>query len=262
MQYGVCGTFDLAPVAQACGFDYLESSVESVLKPAEPAAAFEAVLRTLDAMPLPCPVLNCLVPGRLKLVGPQVDQQAIAAYAATVFQRAHRAGVQILVFGSGAARRIPDGWDHLEAWSQLVAFGRLLASLGAEHGVVVTVEPLNRQETNILNTVSEAAALVRAVDHPSVRLLVDAYHWLLDGDSAEDIVAHGGLLAHAHIATSPKRLPPGAEPCDLASFFDALARAGYTGRLSFEGAIADPVLQLPPALALMHRLEREAARDV
>ena len=257
MQYGVCGGLDLAPVAQACGYDYLESTVAGVLKPLESETAFEEVLRVLAAMRLPCPALNCFIPANLKLVGPKVDLPTLEVYVTTVFRRAQRAGVQIIVFGSGGARQVPDGWDRLEAWGQLMTFGRMIAPIAARHGVTVVVEPLNRRETNEVNTLAKGAALVRAINHPAVRLLVDGYHWLLEGDSADDIVTHGSLLAHVHIATSPTRLPPVAEPCDLQPFFRALVAAGYTGRISFEGKLPDPAATLPAALALMRRLERD-----
>lgn len=260
MQYGVCGGLEMAAVARSCGYDFLEATVGGILKPDEPEAAFEDVLHKVEALPLPLPALNCLVPGRLPLTGPQVDLPAIEAYLQVVFRRAQRAGIRVLVFGSGGARRIPDGFDPAAAWAQLVAFGRRLAELGAAHGVTVVVEPLNRKETNVITTVAEGAALVRAVDQPALRLLVDGYHWLLDGDRAEDIVANGRLLAHAHIATAPRRLPPGAEPCDLAPFFAALARAGYDGRLTFEGSLEQAEQRLPAALAQMRRLAQDAAQ--
>ena len=261
MQYGVCGGLELVDVAQASGYEYLESSVPALLKPLEPEAAFEAALAPLVAARLPCPALNCFVPGTLKLVGPQVDAAALEAYVRTVFRRAERAGVKIIVFGSGDARQVPEAWDRSAAWRQLVAFGRMFAPLAARHGVTVVAEPLNRRETNILNTVSESAAFVREVNHPALRLLVDAYHWLLEGDSADDIAANGSLMAHVHIATAPSRLPPGAEPCDFGPFFRALAAAGYDGRISYEGQLTDPAAMLPSALALMQQAEADARRN-
>ena len=255
MQFGVCGGLDLAATARASGYAYLEGSVGGALKPLEPDAAFEAALAALRAAPLPCPALNCFVPGNLKIVGPTADPAALKAYVTTVFRRAKRAGVDTIVFGSGGARQVPDGWDRKQAWAQLVAFGRMFGPLAAAQGVTVVVEPLNRRECNILNTVAESAELVRAIDHPAVRLLVDGYHWALDNDRAEDIVANGRLLAHVHVATAPNRLPPGAEPCaKLADFFRALAQAGYDGRVSFEGKLPDPAAQLPPALLTMRGL--------
>lgn len=262
MQFGVCGGLELASVAQASGYAYLESSVGGLLKPLEKESVFEAGLAAWQGVGLPCPVLNCFIPGNLKMVGPQVDTGALEAYVTTALRRAARAGVKVIVFGSGGARQIPEGWDAARAWQQLVAFGRLCAPYAQKHGVTIAVEPLNRRETNSINTVAAGAALVREVDHPAWRLLVDGYHWLLDGDRVEDIIANGALFAHVHVATAPNRLPPGAEPCDLQPFFTALARAGYNGRISFEGKLTDPQVTLPTALTLMRQLAAEARTQV
>ena len=127
----------------------------------------------------------------------------------------------------------------------------MVAPVAYDHGVVVAVEPLNRAECNVLTTVSECAGLVNEVRHPAIRLLVDAYHLMRDEDSYDDMVRHGDLLAHVHVATVPGRLAPGAEPCDLVRFFRALADAHYRGRVSIEANITDPLAELPVALAAM-----------
>ena len=255
MQYGVCGGLDISAAAARAGFDYVERSVGDLLKPRGDRAAFETALAEARAAAMPCPVVNCFVPGDMKITGSEVDLAALAEFAATTFERAAEASVSIVVFGSGQARRIPDGFNPAEARDQLAEFCRTIAPIAGDLGVTVVVEPLNRKECNVLNTVDQCASLVREVDHTAVRLLVDAYHLLLDGDSLQDVVDNGDLLAHVHIATSPNRLAPGAEACDLGPFFDALARAGFDGRISIEGRIPDPRADLPRALAHMAALQ-------
>ena len=56
-----------------------------------------------------------------------------------------------------------DGFDRAQAWDQLVTFGRMLGSLARRHNVTIVVEPLNRDECNVLNTVGESAGLATAV---------------------------------------------------------------------------------------------------
>ena len=254
MQLGVCGDPATAAAASQASFDFVEGTVGGLLKPREPEDAFRQALAAARAAALPVSALNCFVPADLKITGPAVDLSVLSAYVATAMVRAEQAGVETIVFGSGGARRIPDGFDRQAAHRQLVAFCAMAAPLAGAHGVTLVVEPLCRAECNVLNTVSECAALVREIAHPALRLLVDAYHLLRDGDSCADIATYADLLAHVHIATRDNRLPPGAEPCDFAPFFHALAQGGYQGRISIEAKITDPARELPQAPALMRRL--------
>lgn len=258
MQYGVCGGLPMNVSAADARYDFAEWTVASLLKPRETDEAFRAGLKEAHAARLPYPVVNCFIPGDLKITGPEVNTEALKQYVTTTFQRAEQAKVEVIVFGSGGARRVPDGFDPATARRQIVTFCTMFAPLAQRHGVTVVAEPLNRQECNIMNTVAECAALVKEVAHPAFRLLVDAYHLMRDGDSYADIVTHGALLAHVHLATVPKRLAPGAEPCDLAPFFAALKKAGYNGRVSIEGSIPNPASELPVALEMMKRLESKA----
>ena len=234
MNLGVCGHPSVAHVLAAAGFDYIEVNVVRDLQPEPPDDAVADRLAMLRGLPLPAPVANVFLPGTLKLTGDAVDPAAAERYVRTAFARAAAAGIAIIVFGSGAARRIPDDFDRERAWAQLVDFGRLIGPLAVDHGVTIAVEPLNYAECNVLNTVAESAAYVRDVDHPGVRLLVDAYHWARNEEPTDAIVAAGPLLVHAHIATYANRLAPGQEPCDFAPFFGALRNAGYAGALSVE----------------------------
>jgi sugar phosphate isomerase/epimerase len=254
IQYGICGGPDTAEKAARAGFDYFEMTVGALLMPREDEAAFSTVLEQVRSAGLPCLVVNVFVPADLKITGPTADLNLLQAYVATACRRAEQAGVGVIVFGSGGARRIPEEFDRSAAWRQLVAFCRMLAPIAASHGVTVAVEPLNKNECNVLNTVSECARLVREVGHPAIRLLVDAFHLLKDHDSTVDITANGDLLVHVHVATVPNRLAPGMENCNLTPFFSALTRGSYRGRISIEGNLPEQVDDLRRSLQLMKKL--------
>ncbi len=257
MTFGVCGAPDCATAAQKAGFDYFEWSVQAFLQPRAEEARFREALEAVRSAPLPCPVCNCFLPGDLKVVGPAVDTAALEAYAVTACERAAIAGVDTIVFGSGGARAIPEGFDRSRAEAQILAFLELLAPVASRSGVCIVIEPLRFQECNILNTVAESARMTRAAGADSIRLLVDGYHWACNGESEADILAAAPLFRHMHVATQANRRTPGAEPCAaLPRFLGAVRASGYAGRMSIEGRIEQPADELPVALGLM----REASQ--
>lgn len=251
MKYGVAAGPDMARIAADAGYDYFEWGVEALLRPREDDAAFRAALAKAEAAPIPCRALNGFIPGDLKITGPDANMPALEEYVTTACRRAQEAGVATIVFGSGGARQVPDGFDHARATEQIVEFCRMLGPVALHSRVTIAVEPLNKGDCNILTTVRETARVVEEVDSPAIRLLVDSYHWARDNDSVEDIVRYGHLLAHVHIATFPTRVPPGAEEYDFNPFFGALKQGSYDGRISLEGGFPNLAEDLPRALALM-----------
>ncbi len=241
MLYGVCADPRYGHLLAESGFDFIELHVQNHLKTEQPESVFEEELVRIRASPLRPLAANCFVPGHLKITGPQVDWDGLAGYVTQAFTRAQTAGIKSIVFGSGGARAIPEGFDRDVAWQQLVRFGKLIGPIAEAHDVTVVVEPLNvsKGACNVLTTVGESGRYVEEVAHPNVRLLVDAYHWSLDGDSFEDLVAVASLLHHAHIATLDNRLAPGFEPCDFSPFFSALKEGGYDGPISIEAEWQD-----------------------
>jgi len=259
MQFGVCATMDKASLLKQTGFDFIELPVQRTFRPESPDEAVEETLRQAEALPLPARAGNSFLPAELKVVGPQVDAERLARYVEAACRRAARAGVQFIVFGSGRARWIPDGFDRAKAERQLVEFGRMAGPIAQRHGIVIVAEPLRREESNTLNTVGEAADLAREVGHANFALLVDAYHWAWEKDSSEAIVANGALLRHAHLSVYGPRAAPGAVPCDFSEFFRALKAAGYAGGLSLECRWQDLEAEAPGALAELRRFAEAAS---
>ncbi|MCX7047578.1 MAG: sugar phosphate isomerase/epimerase, partial [Candidatus Sumerlaeota bacterium] len=257
MKYGICAAPDSAIAAQLAqiGYDFIEINVQSHLKSTEDEAAFAPELERIRSCPMPCVAANCLLPGNLKVTGPSVDRDAVARYLGVAFERAQRAGVETVVFGSGGARRVPDGFDREKAENQLVEFCRMIGPIAQANGVVMVVEPLNQAECNILTGVRECADLVRAANHPNVRLLVDAYHSMRENENPADILEAASLLAHVHIATCQSRRAPGIEECDFSAFFAALRKGGYDGRVSIECSWKEMPAEAAAALATMKSYE-------
>jgi len=112
---------DASSIAKA-GCSYYESRVGTLLLPDKSEEEFRSILKTVRSSGLKIPVCNRFYPAELKLVGPEPRLKEALDYAKVVFARAAEAGVEVIVLGSGGARRIPDGFSAQEARKQFVAY--------------------------------------------------------------------------------------------------------------------------------------------
>jgi len=104
----------------------------------------------------------------------------------------------------------------------------------ARNGVTLLLEPVNRFESDYLNTVGHAARLCRAVDHPNLGLTADFFHMQMEELNAEDAIrAAGACVRHVHVAENT-RVEPGPGSMDFDPGFRALKAIGYTGVIEVE----------------------------
>ena len=219
---------ELAP-----GYDYLELAVSRALCPLQNDEWYAAQRATLSSLVPHVRAFNVFIPADIKLVGPSVDWDRVDAYVTSAVRRAGELGGQVIVFGSGGARRVPDGFSRALAWGQLVRFANLCADQADIHGVTIAIEPLNQSETNILNTYLEGVQLARDAGRDKVRVLADIYHFMMEGEPLEHIEAEPDWLAHVHLADTG-RLFPGSGTYPLERLFALLKDIDYRGMASIE----------------------------
>ena len=109
------------------------------------------------------------------------------------------------------------------------------------YGVPLLYEPINRYETNLINSVTDGVGLLRPLGSANVKLLADLFHMNIeDQDLAASIRAAKGYIGHVHLADSNRR-PAGMGHTDFAPVAAALREIGYAGFLSAEAfAYPDP----------------------
>jgi D-psicose/D-tagatose/L-ribulose 3-epimerase len=251
VQIGWCTPLRGIDAARAAGFEYLELSTSEIA--ALPDAEFEAAVAHVKQVGLPTPVANLFLPASLKVTG-QIDPDQQLLYVKNAFARLARLGTEIVVFGSGGARRMPDGFSKDDAFKQLVEFGRRIAPEARRHGITVAVEPLRQQETNIINSASEGLALVEAVADPNFQLMIDFYHLASEREDPDIVLRAGSHIVHLHVANPEGRVFPLAwDEYDYAPFFANLRRIGYDRRISVEATAKDFRVDAPRAISLLRR---------
>lgn len=254
MQIGFCtdpATLATLPFRPEC--DFIEGHVVNFLTPEAPDPDFAPRAAALKACGYPMPAANVLLPAALKCSGPDIDYARLDRYAQTVFRRCREIGMAIIVFGSAGARMVPDGFPVAKGFEQYVDMLKQFGPLAEEAGVTLVVEPLNRGECNLVNTVLEGAEAVRRANTNGVKLLVDLFHMLRNGESPDDILKVGPLIRHAHLAENRDRAAPGVNGENFRPFLRALRRAGYNDRLALEPIWTDLPNQLAPALREVRR---------
>jgi sugar phosphate isomerase/epimerase len=235
------------------GLSFIEPTVGGLLCPQDDKAGFAKRLAAARDAPLPVEAVNCLLPAQMKTTGPAVDADAVEAWIRVVCRRARQVGIKWIVFGSGGSRRVPEGFDPGRAFEQLVEHLKRWGPIAGEENVIIVIEPLNRSETNIINSVDEGAELARRADHPNIRLLADTYHMAKDGDPPEAIRRAGGLIVHAHCAEAVGRAPVGFGGEDHRPYFRALKDVGYKGGVSIEANFDSFQEELPRAVAELRK---------
>jgi D-psicose/D-tagatose/L-ribulose 3-epimerase len=239
MKLGICAPLEKAADVKAAGADFIEVMVQPLTQPTVADDQWKGV-ESVKASPLPVLAANVLLPGTLRVTGPDVNHAQQREYLDRVMSRAGRCGLKTIVFGSGVARKIPEGFSVPIAWQQVINFAKIAAEAAGKNGITVVAEPLNRGESNVLNSVGESGRLVEAVGHPNFQLLVDSYHFWLEEDSLEDLKRLMPMIKHVHVADKVGRVYPGESGvADYRPFFAVIKAGGYDGPISVEATSGD-----------------------
>ncbi len=236
------------------GFDYIELSLADLA--ALPDPAFARLRERLDRSGIRCEACNNFFPPRVRLTGEQARLPVALEYASAAMDRAAGLGAQIIVFGSSGAKNVPPGFSQAAAWAQIVELLQQLGPLAASRGITIAIEPLNRQESNIVNRVAEGLQLVRDVGHSHVQLLLDYYHFSLEQEPLGIILEAGPKVRHVHFADPARRGFPIERDEAAAGFFAQLRLIHYGGRCSIEAYTRSFAADAPRALQVLNELTR------
>ncbi|HKJ95719.1 MAG TPA: sugar phosphate isomerase/epimerase [Gammaproteobacteria bacterium] len=120
-----------------------------------------------------------------------------------------------------------------------------LADRARESGMTIGLEVVNRYESNVMNTASQAMKLLERLPADNVVVHLDTYHMNIEESSVSEAVAVcGQRLGYFHIGESHRGYL-GSGSIDFDAIYRALAAHGYTGPIAFESfssAVVDPVL--------------------
>jgi D-psicose/D-tagatose/L-ribulose 3-epimerase len=234
IKIGLC-TKDLDGAVKA-GFQYIEPGAADIAAMTEDQ--YKQFSDAVLASPVRCEALNSFIRRpELKVVGDNVPKQALQEYMEQCLARCRPLGATVVVWGSAGSRNVPEGFSRDRANEQIAEFLHMAGESGKKHKIVVAIEPLRHQESNILNTGGEALDMVRRVKHPNVAMIIDYYHMRVENEDPHILEKGRREIVHIHFANPDGRKWPhdmNEDPV-YKTFFDLVKKTGYSGGISIEG---------------------------
>ena len=139
-----------------------------------------------------------------------------------------------MIFGSPAQRKSTGGATKQEATARYVDGLRQAAAHAASRGVTLLMEPLPPHDTDVLNTLEEAAAYVAAIGSPAVQTMYDSHNAIRETEPHEVLVdRYFDIIKHIHVNEMDGK-HPGTSNWDFKPVFRVLAAKGYQGWISME----------------------------
>ncbi|MBF0196568.1 MAG: sugar phosphate isomerase/epimerase [Planctomycetes bacterium] len=199
------------------------------------------VAKTLKEVGIPAHLCAMFPPHR-DLRGSEEEQKATLEYMTDMIELAPKVGARMILgpMYSSVGRCAHHSEEERDEQFALVAkHMKTLCSLAEERGVTLAIEPLNRFETDMINTLDQATRLIEMVASPNLKIHVDTFHMNIEeADSAQSIRKAGDLVGHFHASASHRGIP-GKDQVHWKSIMKALKDIDYGGDIVIESFSMD-----------------------
>ena len=242
----------LFPKFKKWGFETVEIPVEAPehIDPVKVKAAADKAGLAIGS------ICACMGPGR-DFRGTAEEQATAMTYCKALVDQAAIMGCPRLI---GPIYSVVGKADAVEPEQQKVEFAlvvknlKVLAAFAATRDITLCIEPLNRFETDFLNTTDKGLALIKAVGAKNVVLHLDTFHMNIEEkNQAAAIIKAGKHLGHFH-ACGSDRGTPGGDHIDWKPIVAALKKIGYQGDVVIESFTTD-VKVIARAAAIWRKIE-------
>ncbi len=224
----VCATVRLLA---GMGFDGVELAIR------DPAhVEMDAIEETVRSLDIAVPAIGtgqAFVEEGLSLTAPEASRRD-GAEARLLVQVGTAARFGALLIIGLIHGPVPPGETQDQAEERLLPALSRIAQAARRRGVRLVIEPINRYESNWLNTVDDVMKLLARLGEDNVGVLPDTFHMNIEEvDPAAALRAAASRLWHVHVADSNRRAP-GFGHLDLDALVKGLSRVRYSGYVSAE----------------------------
>jgi D-psicose/D-tagatose/L-ribulose 3-epimerase len=228
---------ELAPRIREWGFDTIELPVENVSDWDPQRAA-----KLLDTLGLSATVVLAMAPGRELVAADRTTIDTTRDYMRRVVDVA--ATVSSPVVAGPAYASVGRTWrmgdaERRDCYEQLRDSIAPVVEHARDAGITIAVEPLNRYETSVINTVDQALEALAGLPAEGCGVGLDVYHMNIEERDVPGAVRRAaGQIAHVQVCAND-RGTPGADHLDWPGIVTALDAVGYRGPLVIESFTGD-----------------------
>ena len=250
MRFGLCADIRNVLEVQAAGYDYIEGKLNQFALWSD--EEFESVLELFSSAEIKMETVSLLLPKSMTVIGDKFSKVELMTFLDRAFARMDALDSKLVVFGSGKSRNRPENMPYGAAFRRLAEVARLTGKIAAKYGLTIALEPLDGEETNIINTASEGFRWVRNLDLPYVRILPDLFHMAMEKEDPNVLVQNENLIVHLHASEAPGRVFPGKFGGEyLKKCGEVLRSFGWTKDITVECVFSDFESEADMALKFM-----------
>jgi D-psicose/D-tagatose/L-ribulose 3-epimerase len=246
-------TIELFPKIKSMGYDAVEIPVEYPEK-----IDGKRVRAALQKNELEAIVCGAFGPTRdLTNDDPAVHQNCLN-YIAECFKLCNEWGANFLAgpmySAVGKARMVSPEQRKVE-WDRAVTNLRKVCQMAQDKGLMIALEPLNRFESDLINTAEDIMRLIKDINHPAAKVLLDGFHMAIEEPDLEKaIVTAGDKLIHVQVSEN-YRGTPGTGQTPWHAFKSGLEKINYSGVVSIE-SFTPEIKELAGAVCIWKNLAK------
>lgn len=244
-------TLDLVDKVADLGFDLIEVCIE------DPSTIDTAAIRArIDKAGIGATVCGAFGPDRDMSADDAGVRQNAIAYVKRCSEIAAELGADIVVgpmYSAVGRTRMAEPAERKAQRALAAESIREAADYAAERGVRLAIEPLNRFETDLINTVEQGIVLVEEVGRTNVGLLLDTFHMNIEEKSIPAALRRAGKHIFEFHACSSDRGTPGEDHLPWNEIVEALADARYDGSVVIE-AFTPKIKEIARAVSIWRPL--------
>lgn len=243
----------LFPKIKGMGYDLVEIPVED-----PDLIDGEVVNKALEDNGLEAVVCGAFGPTKDLTHEDTAVHQNCFGYIEKCFQLCNLLGVDFfagpMYAAVGKARMLPKE-ERKREWDLAVANIAKVCTMAQDHGLSIALEPLNRFESDMINTAEDVMCFIKDVNHSSAKVLLDGFHMTIEESNiAEAIKLVGDKLLHVQVSENHRGIP-GTGLTPWADFAKGLKAIGYKGAIVIE-SFTPEIKELAGAVCIWKNLAR------